>query len=117
MKNKIIFSVILMFAVAQMGFAPKPIQKLGRGVEGILTSPIEYLNEYLESHQNRESIPASLVTAAVMGTAMTVKRIINGVYDIVTFPIPYPRPYRLLWKDPAETALQDYYSLVNPELP
>ena len=111
MRNKAALLLVLIFACTHLG-AARPIYKLGRGVEGILTAPIEYFNEYLIASEKKSQITA-VVAGVFGGTAMTVKRLINGVYDIVTFPLPYPKPYRILWRDDAETALQDYYQLQN----
>lgn len=113
MKNKTTFLLVFILAVSQMG-AAKPIYKLGRGVEGLLTAPIEYFNEYVIAAEEKGPI-VGVVASIFGGTAMTVKRVINGAYDILTFPLPYPKPYRILWRDEAETALQDYYGLHNAQ--
>ena len=44
---------------------------------------------------------------------MMGKRIVNGAYDIVTFPVNFPKDYGLLLNDGAETALKNYHSLHN----
>jgi len=113
MKIKTALFTLALFAVTQSAFAaPRPIEKLSRGVEGLLTAPMEYWNEYQLANY-KDGVVASVVTALLMGTAMTGKRIINGVYDILAFPVPYPKPYRILLNDPSETALDRHYSLGN----
>ncbi|HCM42020.1 MAG TPA: hypothetical protein PLY88_07025 [Candidatus Omnitrophota bacterium] len=115
MKKKIFALLAMVALMAQPAFAMGhgdcdkcPMKhKLLRGVEGIVTSPIEYVNQYNVLAETRR--PASgMIGTVLAGTAMTAKRLINGVYDVVTFPVDLPKDGRLLLNDKHETALASY---------
>lgn len=112
MKTKIAYFALILFFVTQTAFAACkcPGTKFLRGVEGIATFPIEYLNQYQKLSDQNGIIPSS-VGAVFAGTAMSVKRLINGVYDIVSFPVKAPGSYGLLLADEDDTALDAYQSL------
>lgn len=122
MKIKAAFFILSFVFISQLALAtPRPVLKLGRGVEGLLSAPIEYGNEYQMARQ-KQSVIGSSVTSLTMGTVMMGKRLINGLYDIVAFPVPYPQAknlvsgdisYRLLLKDDFETALKKNQDLQN----
>ncbi len=124
MKIKAVFFILSFVFISQLAFAtPKCILKLGRGFEGLLSAPIEYGTEYQMARQ-KQSVIGSSVTALTMGTVMMGKRLINGLYDIVSFPVPYPQAknlatgdvsYRLLIKDDFETALKKNQDLQNAD--
>ena len=98
--------------MTQLAFAGTPAHKLVRGIEGIVTSPLEYLNQY-NIASGKQSDVASVAVGIFGGTAMMLKRILNGVYDVVAFPINAPKDYGLLLKDEHETALKNYNQLQN----
>lgn len=113
MKIKTAFFILSIFMISQSAFAAeKPFHKLTRGLEGIVTSPLEFINQYQIASEKRSLIP-SLATGLFGGAAMVVKRLVNGVYDIVTFPVNLPKNYGLLLKDESETALDAYDSSQN----
>ncbi|HRK62278.1 MAG TPA: exosortase system-associated protein, TIGR04073 family [Candidatus Omnitrophota bacterium] len=107
MKIKTALFILALFAVTQSAFAGSAGEKFVRGIEGTLTSPVEYLNQYQIANYDHGLI-SSAVIMVLGGTAMTVKRLINGVYDIVSFPVSLPRDYGLLLNDKYETALDGY---------
>lgn len=111
MKNKMAALIIVSMLFTTAAFAGCPVKKLGRGVEGIVTSPLEYWNQYLIASDTQHLV-SSLVSTVLAGTAMTVKRLVNGVYDVVTFPVNYPKDAQLLG-DASESALDSYYHLHN----
>lgn len=104
MKIKAAFLTLSIFLISQTAFADTWHHKLYRGIEGIITSPLEYINQAQHAAAKKMIIEATFITV-VGGTFMMGKRLINGAYDIVTFPLPFPRPYRILLNDPSETAL------------
>ena len=104
--------LLTFFAMTQLAFAGTPAHKLVRGIEGIVTSPLEYLNQY-NIASGKQSDVASVAVGIFGGTAMTLKRILNGAYDIVTFPVNSPKDYGLLLNDESETALQNHKQLQN----
>lgn len=112
MKMKAVFLALLILSVAQVSYAGSDGcgcmgKKAMRGVEGLLTFPLEYVNQYEVLH-HKNSAPASVIGAVFAGTAMSVKRVLNGVYDVVTFPVKVPGNYGLLLGDKYDTALDAY---------
>lgn len=73
--------------------------KLGRGVTNVLTAPGEYVVQIADLYQDNDPFTA-FFGGILKGTVMTVGRILGGVYDLATFPIPYPSAYRPLWQPP-----------------
>ena len=106
MKN--IFVLVLLMLLAQPLSAaemesPGPLRKLQRGFLNIALSPMELTNELaIEKHENDDQMPPSWMTGTVRGIAFTAGRALAGVYDIATFPIPFPK---------------EYGPIVQPELP
>lgn len=115
MKTKTALIALILFVSTQTAFAGNPGEKFVRGIEGALTSPVEYLNQYQIANYDH-GLFSSVVIMVLGGTAMTVKRLINGVYDIVSFPVSAPRDYGLLLNDKYETALDGYRATQGEEL-
>lgn len=84
------------------------MHKLSRGAVGIVSAPLEYVNQYNVLAETRRPI-SGVVGTVLAGTAMTAKRLINGVYDVVTFPVDLPKDGRLLLNDKSETAFASYH--------
>jgi putative exosortase-associated protein (TIGR04073 family) len=81
-------------AVLLMGAGPAhaqdPVHKLGRGLTNVFTSWIEIPKQlYLGSR--RDNAVTGTTAGLFKGLANTVLRAGVGIYDVVTFPIPYPR--------------------------
>lgn len=112
MKIKTAIFILSILSVSQSAFAVTPADKFLRGLEGLVSSPLEYFNQYRISAEKRSIVP-SLAVGVLGGTLMTVKRLLNGVYDVVSFPVNLPKNYRLLLNDDTETAWQNYKSLQN----
>lgn len=115
MKIKVAILALLFLGLAQVSYADHHEsnccegmgKKAMRGVEGVITFPLEYVNQYEVLH-HKNSAPAALIGSVFSGTAMSVKRIVNGVYDIVAFPVKVPGNYGLLLGDKYDTALDAY---------
>ena len=111
MKHKVALFVLLAMAVSTMSYAASSAtDKLKRGAEGIFTSPLEICNNYRETRKEY-GVPQSLASGVFVGMFDTGKRLINGTYDEVTFPVNYPSDYGLLWRDDYATALQEHRAL------
>ncbi len=114
MKTKTAFFALSILLASNLAFASTPGHKFIRGLEGIVTSPVEYINQYQLAHSKQGLVP-SVGIGVIGGTAVMIKRLINGVYDVVSFPIKNPRDYGLLLDDPSETAIQAYKANQNTE--
>ena len=69
-----------------------PITKLGRGLENIVTSPVEFLTQFIVAGDENGPV-TTFVKGTVYGTGAMVGRILGGATEVVTFPIPLPRHY------------------------
>lgn len=92
-------SLVALLAIITMlgGFhtavwAQDPIHKAGRGITNVLTGWIELPKQIHMGSQ--ESNPVSgLAWGLVKGVGLTVLRSGIGLYEAVTFPIPYPKEF------------------------
>jgi putative exosortase-associated protein (TIGR04073 family) len=80
--------------------APKghnALRKLGRGFANVLFGVVEVPNQYTKA--NSEHGGSAGVTYGIpKGIARWIGRELVGVYEIVTFPIPFPRGYKPVMK-------------------
>jgi putative exosortase-associated protein (TIGR04073 family) len=101
------FLVLLVIAVILTGIASQAFAddnaftKFGRGMSNILISPAEiYAQPVLLSQTNE--IPVAFFGGLIKGISMFVVREVVGVYDVITFPIPFPKGYKPVF-NPATT--------------
>ena len=80
-------------------WAQDPIHKAGRGVTNLLTGWIELPKQIHMGSQEANPV-SGLAWGLVKGVGLTVLRGGVGIYEAVTFPIPYPKdfasPYDLM---------------------
>ena len=101
--GKKVFVIGLIFLVvvglAMPAYCDDALKKLGRGICNVITSPFELFLQ--PSRVNNSDGPMAGFTYGVLkGIGMTGLRAIVGVYEVVTFPIPVPKNYEPLLKDP-----------------
>jgi putative exosortase-associated protein (TIGR04073 family) len=88
----VLILVILCLGFSCAVYAGDPVTKLSRGLSNILTSPIEYLNQYNKvAHQPDPVVP--FFQGVLNGTAATLQRIFVGAYEVITFPVPVPADF------------------------
>ena len=89
--------VLLAFAVslraAEIENEGTPQRKLQRGFLNVALSPLEISNELAKEKKN-DTFPPSWLTGAGRGMAFMMGRALVGVYELVTFPVPYPANYK-----------------------
>lgn len=80
----------------------RPVQKLGRGIANIVTSPVEVVKQtrsyWIQGSAKTFHISAWLFCGVVYGGVMTIARIVSGAWDIATFPISQPKGYQPMLK-------------------
>lgn len=101
--KKILFIAITLVLISSNSWAIcKPVAKFIRGVENIVTSPVEIVKQtrwgWIEGSAKTFHISAWLLSGSVKGVAMMTARIGSGVWDIVTFPVNIPSGYQSLIK-------------------
>ncbi len=89
----IIFVLIIsLFCVQSPCFAQDMLRKLGRGVANIATGVIEIPKSIQESFYDNGPIAAG--TYGVLdGVYKFLLRTGVGVYEVITFPLPFPADY------------------------
>src|ERR1051326_3068997 len=73
------------------------LRKLGRGIANVLFGFVEVPNQI--THVTSDKGGAAGVTYGVgKGLVRWVAREFTGAYDVVTFPVPFPKGYRPVMK-------------------
>ena len=71
--------------------------KFGRGMSNIVLSPGElYTQPWLLSKDHATSV--AIFGGFSKGIAMIVAREVVGIYEVLTFPLPFPKGYRPIIK-------------------
>ena len=104
MKNivKIVFVVFFVNFVLFSSYslqADTPIKKLGRGVANVVTCPLEVCNG-IQQVNDSDGVFAALTWGLLSGIFKTGVRAVVGVYEIISFPIPFPKDYGPILTDP-----------------
>ncbi len=91
------FSIVLVAAALTLGmaspaFAQDPIHKLGRGATNVLTCWIELPKNFHIGMQEQNPV-LGVVVGLFKGIGLGATRLALGVYEVVSFPIPYPKDY------------------------
>ncbi|MBI2104682.1 MAG: exosortase system-associated protein, TIGR04073 family [Candidatus Omnitrophica bacterium] len=73
-------------------WAQDPIHKMGRGVANVLTGWIE-LPKQIHLGKQEDNPVAGIGWGLLKGAGLTVLRAGVGVYEAVTFPLPYPKGF------------------------
>lgn len=76
-----------------------PAKKLGRGVANVVTSPVGILEGIQDTMAERGAF-AGFTWGIFQGVVNVVKRVVVGTYEIITFPVPFPRDYQPILTDP-----------------
>ena len=85
-------STCLMLWMGGSAWAQDPIHKMGRGVVNILTGWIE-LPKQISLGKEEENPVVGIGKGVLKGAGLTLLRAGIGIYEAVTFPIPYPRDF------------------------
>ena len=103
MKRSLILLVLLLalFSVASSLKAEEaeiqgegtPMRKLQRGFLNVALSPVEISNE-LSKEVRKDTLPPSWIAGLGRGSCYAVGRALTGIYEMVTFPLPYPANYK-----------------------
>ena len=81
---------------AQEGMSTSPQnagRKLGRGIANVLFGVVEVPNQITQTTYDRGGA-AGTTFGLGKGVLRWIGRELTGVYEIVTFPIPFPRGYK-----------------------
>ena len=99
-KTVAIFIVMALLFVSPIpASAQTALDKLGRGIANTLTGVLALPYAMIRESEDK-GISAGLTTGVMKGIAGIVARELVGVYEIVTFPIPFPERYKPILDDP-----------------
>ena len=73
------------------------LRKLGRGVSNVLFGIVEMPNQYTKAVSDHGGA-AGITYGVPKGFARWIGRELTGVYEIVTFAVPFPRGYKPVMK-------------------
>jgi putative exosortase-associated protein (TIGR04073 family) len=94
-----VFVILLAVSFANPAYCDTALKKLGRGICNVVTCPFEIF-EQIARVNTSDGPMAGLTYGLLKGVAMTGVRVVVGAYEIVTFPIPFPKDYKPILKDP-----------------
>jgi len=90
---------IMSCMTVNVAHADDALKKLGRGAANVLMSPMEMINGISEANAENGWI-AAVTWGVLKGIFKTGVRMVVGAYEIVTFPIPFPKDYEPILTDP-----------------
>ena len=80
------------FGLSTPVWAQDPIHKMGRGVVNVLTGWIE-IPKHIHLGSQEENPVIGIGAGVLKGAGLTLLRGGVGLYEALTFPIPYPKDY------------------------
>lgn len=93
------FALFMVLVFSAAAFADNALDKLGRGTANVVTSPFELPQSMGEATDEKGPF-AGFTTGTFKGTFNFVKRAVVGVYEMATFPLPIPKNYEPVLKEP-----------------
>ena len=82
----------IMLGAVPAAWAQDPIHKMGRGVVNVLTGWIE-VPKQLHLGAQQENPVTGIGQGLFKGVSLTVLRLGTGIFEALTFPIPYPKDF------------------------
>ena len=82
----------VLLSLPQAAWAQDPIHKMGRGVANVLTGWLEVFKQVSLGKQENNPV-TGIAMGAVRGAGLTVLRTGVGLYEALSFPLPYPKGY------------------------
>jgi putative exosortase-associated protein (TIGR04073 family) len=74
-----------------------PVRKLGRGFANLLFGVVEVPNQYTKAVAEHGGA-AGVTYGVPKGFVRWIQREFVGVYEVLTFPVPFPRGYKPVMK-------------------
>jgi len=96
---------VMVFSVCGISSADTAVDKLGRGLANVVTSPLE-ITKGMSDEGEANGMFAGVTVGLLKGAFNTVKRAVVGVFEVATFPVPVPEGYKPIIDDP-EFFMQD----------
>ena len=107
--SKKIIAVLLvgLFLIGGTAYAEGsgPFTKFGRGITNIIMSPAEIIYQPMKMREDHNAM-VSWIGGIPKGIVFFPVRLLLGVYDLITFPLPWPKSYGY-WIEP-ETLVEGF---------
>ena len=93
-RNAVVVAIVmgLIIGPSAPAWAQDPIHKMGRGVVNVLTGWIE-IPKQIHLGSQEENPVVGIGAGILKGAGLTLLRGGVGIYEALTFPIPYPKDY------------------------
>ena len=88
----VITAVILSFAAGAFAEGNGPLEKLGMGIINVVTSPAEIFTSVADNEAGKGMI-AGKTHGFIEGIGNFGVKLLTGLIDVATFPIPWPNGY------------------------
>ena len=95
----ILFVMVLVFSCLGTSYADNPLTKLAGGIMNVAMSPHEVFKSIVATNEEEGAYKA-WTWGPVKGLFNGASRMVAGIYEVATFPIPVPKYYEPVWKDP-----------------
>lgn len=102
MKKAITIVLVLVVIIFNTvpGYCETPaFRKFRRGFCNILTCHLEFMHQ-VEKEGAKGGNNTAMTVGLMKGIGMTAARLVTGVYEVATFPIPFPANYKPIMTDP-----------------
>ena len=91
---------LLVFGLNDTAHADNAWNKLARGTLNLCVSPLEFFQGISDGVNEQEDLALGISTGVSSGLWNTAKRAAVGIYEIVTFPFPFPKGYAPVIEEP-----------------
>ncbi|MGB2662222.1 MAG: exosortase system-associated protein, TIGR04073 family [Candidatus Omnitrophota bacterium] len=93
----------LLFSFAVQSYADGPMDKLKRGATNLALSPLELPNAVWSDWEmgTAEAFFEGATWGVLQGVFNIAKRAVVGTFEIITFPVPFPKDYKPILDEPA----------------
>ena len=88
----VITAVVLSFSSGAFAEGNGPLEKLGRGVLNVVTSPAEIFTSVADNEAGTGMI-AGKTHGFIEGIGNFGLKLLTGLVDVATFPLPWPNGY------------------------
>lgn len=106
--------IVLMMVSNPGALAGDPVTKLSRGLSNMVSSPVEYANQYMKFTEEAD-VFSPIFKGLIYGTVAMAGRLLAGAFETATFLIPVPPNYEPLIQP--ETPLETNHEQLGDRQP
>ncbi|MBN1871058.1 MAG: exosortase system-associated protein, TIGR04073 family [Candidatus Omnitrophica bacterium] len=92
--------VIFIFALSGVASAQNVLEKFTRGVINMSVSPLELFQGVGDAYKEYDDMAIALPMGLAKGSWYTLRRLGVGLYEVLTFAIPFPKGYAPIIEEP-----------------